>query len=157
MKIFDLTRGKYPQLYDGNDFTYKYEESFESVMSFRRVESECDNFQRLFHGAGCQKGMSIVINSVPIFFVDTSMAYEFVSVPGCQYSVKVPADTCVTTDEDVESFDIYEWVNKKEASRKEDPRERLSKPFVISDQLGVYISAGNDDVLPRRPLLMPTC
>ena len=144
MKIFDLTRGKYPQLYDGNDFTYKYEEAFV------RVEYGCDSFQRLFHGAGCQKDMSSVINSVPIFLVDTSMAHEYVSVPGCQCSVKVPADTYVTTDEDVESFDIDEWVNKKEADRKEDPRERLSKPFVISDLLGVYVSTGNDDVLPRR-------
>lgn len=143
MKVFDLTRGKYPQMYDGSDIFSQYEDQFEMTIH------ASDSFQQLFQKRGCLHDVEDLLNTVPIFLVETSMANEYVAVPGSQCSTRVPEDRYCAPTEDSE-FDIDEWVNSKEGEKEEDPRERRSQSLGILDLLGVYIFTNDDDLIPRK-------
>ena len=143
MKLFDLTRGKYPQMYDGNDLFSLYEDQF------KRAVDACDSFQRMFQKRGSLHDVEALIETVPIFLVETSMANEYVSVPGTQCSIRVPKDQYCGTAEDSD-FDIDEWVNSKECEKQDDPRERRPHSICIFDLLGVYIFTNDDDLIPRK-------
>ena len=138
MKIFDLTRGKYPQMYNGQFYLSKNS----------RDHIDSSEFQRLFLCDKRFNDLYSLLDEVPIFLVESSMAGEYIAVPKCQCSVQVPIDRyCGVVDDD---FDIDDWVNSKEGDKKDDPRERTAKRYAICDMLGVYMSTGNNDVIPRR-------
>ncbi len=143
MKIFDLIRGKYPQMYDGSDIFSQYEDQFEMTIH------ACDSFQQLFQKRGCLHDVEDLLNTVPIFLVETSMASEYVAVPGTHCSIRVPEDRYCTPTEDSE-FDIDEWVNSKEGEKEKDPRERRPQSLSILDLFGVYIFTNDDDLIPRK-------
>ena len=143
MKVFDLTRGKYPQIYDGNDIFSQYEEQF------KRTVQACDSFWRMFQKRGCFPDTEALIDSVPIILIETSMANEYIAVPEAQCSIRIPEDRYYVPMKDSE-FDIDEWVNSKEGEKKEDPRERRPQSLSIIDLLGVYIFTNDDDLIPRR-------
>ena len=100
MKLFDLTRGKYPQMYDGYDLFSLYEDQFEMAVD------ACDSFQRMFQKRGSLHDVEALIETVPIFLVETSMANEYVSVPGTQCSIRVPKDQYCGTAEDLLTIDV---------------------------------------------------
>ena len=143
MKIFDLTCGKYPQMYDGSDILSQYEDQFKMAVHAG------DSFQQMFQKRGCLYDVEPLIDTVPIFLVETSMANEYVAVPGTQCSIRVPEDQYYVPADDSE-FDIDEWVNSKEGEKKDEPRERRPQSLSVFDLLGVYIFTNNDDVIPRK-------
>ena len=141
MKIFDLTRGKFPQLYSP---LTDYDVNLISV-----IKNSHSEFIRLFQTL--QFDIKKLINEVPIFLVETSMANEYVAVPGAQCSICVPQDRYLSIDDD--EFDIDEWVKSKEkelSDGKDDPRERISRNSKIYDLLGVYVSLNEGCLMPRR-------
>ena len=143
MKVFDLTRGKYPQMYDGSDIFSQYEDQFEMTIH------ASDSFQRMFQKRGCLHDVEALIDSVPIFLVETSMANEYIAVSGAQCSIRIPEDRNYAPLDDSD-FDIDEWINSKEGEKEDDPRERRPQSLNIVDLLGVYIFTNNDDLIPRR-------
>ena len=143
MKVFDLTRGKYPQLYYGNDIISQYEDQFKMTIHASY------SFQRKFPKRGCLHDVEALIDTIPIFLVETSMTNEYVAVPGMQCSILVPEDRYYVPTEYSE-FDIDEWVNTKESEKEDDPRERQPQSLSILDLLGVYIFTNDDDLIPRR-------
>ena len=143
MKVFDLTCGNYPQMYDGSDILSQYEDQFKMAVH------GSDSFQQLFQKREYSRDVEALIDSVPIFLVETSMANEYVAVPGTQCSIHVPEDRYKGATDD-SKFDIDEWVNSKEGEKEEDPRERRSQSLNIVDSLGVYIFTNDDDLIPRR-------
>ena len=143
MKIFDLTRDKYPQMYDGSDIFSQYEDQFEMTIH------ASDSFQRMFQKRGCLHDVEALIDTVPIFLVETSMANEYVAVPGTQCSIRVPEDRYFAPTDDSD-FDIDEWANSKEDEKKDDPRERRPQSLSILDLFGIYIFTNDDDLIPRK-------
>ena len=131
MNIHDLTRGKYSQMYQ-NLTGYEYETSpffkFQCLFS-NRVDIE----QRL--------------GQIPVFLVESSMANEYIAVPGCQCSVQVPEDRYVSCTGD--EFDIDKWIASKEDG-KDDPRRREPKSFNVVDLFGVYIYDHRNQLMPRK-------
>ena len=127
MKIFDLTRGKYPQMYDGPKM-YDLDEFLPFVHSF------VDNLDVV----------SLLIN-IPVFLVESTMGDEYISVPETGCSIRVPKDVnyCPLNKD----LDIDEWVRSKESSYRES-NEPTS--VVISDLLGVYIFESNNALMPRK-------
>lgn len=135
MKIFDLTRGKYPLIYDP---IYSYDCGLDCML---HISSE---FQSVF--AQSNIDVSKLLNNIPVFLADSSMANEYVAVPGCQCSVRVPEDKSHSLND---NFDIDDWANSKEGD-KDNPRERVPKVFTITDLFGVYSYSGECDFIPRR-------
>jgi len=143
MKIFDLTRGKYPQIYDGCDIFSQYEDQF------KMAAHASDSFLQMFQKRGCLRDVETLIDTVPVFLVETSMANEYVAVPETQCSIRVPEDRYSAPADDSD-FDIDKWVNSKEGEKEEDPRERLPQSLSIVDLLGVYIFTNDDVLIPRK-------
>ena len=139
MKLFDLTRGKYPNIYSPTDKWY-YAEQLE------QMAPHSYEFMSLF--AKSSIDVSKLLNNIPVFLVESSMYDEYVAVPRCQCSIRVPADQSVSLV-DNEEFDIDDWASKKEGD-KDDPRERISKSISIIDLLGVYVYTDEHDIIPRR-------
>ena len=139
MKLFDLTRGKYPNVYFPTDESY-YAERLELMVSYS------SEFKSLF--AKSSIDVSKLLNNIPVFLVESSMSNRLVAVPGCQCSIRVPADQPVSLG-DNEDFNIDEWANSKEDG-KDDPCERISKSISIIDLLGVYVYTDEHDIIPRR-------
>lgn len=128
-KTFDLTRGKYPSIYDntyiGNEEVARRRMFFDEVYD---TES--------------------LLSNIPVFLVESSMANEYINVPGCDCIVRIPCDKSVlVTDED---FDIDEWLNSKEGSCDKPIKERIGRSMSIVDLLGVYVYSNVNDLIPRR-------
>lgn len=128
-KTFDLTRGKYPSIYDN---TYI---DNEEVARRRMFFDEVYDTESL-------------LSNIPVFLVESSMANEYINVPGCDCIVRIPCDKSVlVTDED---FDIGEWVNSKEGYSDETIIERVDRGLSVVDLLGVYVYSNANDLIPRR-------
>ena len=128
-KTFDLTRGKYPSIYDntyiGNEEVARRRMFFDEVYD---TES--------------------LLSNIPVFLVESSMANEYINVPGCDCIVRIPCNKSVlVTDED---FDIGEWVNSKEGYSDETIIERVDRGLSVVDLLGVYVYSNANDLIPRR-------
>lgn len=140
MKIFDLTRGKYPQLYFP---AVSYDSDLEYVIH------GCSRFVTMFQPP--RTDIKSILSGVPIFLVESSMANEFVAVPGCECSVLVPKDKYLSHVG--KEFDIDDWVKSKEkemSDKKDDPRERIQLNSTICDMLGVYVSLHENNPMARR-------
>lgn len=145
MVIKDLTRGKYPT------FTKYYKsnnEVSEELIDTHLISSEMENFltEHQLH----QKDAIRLLDNVPVFLVETSMADEYIAVPGDECSIRVPADKCISN---VIDFNVDEWLEQmeeEEHDKHNDPREWECKGHIVSDLLGVYVFAGNDSVMPCR-------
>ena len=137
MKIFDLTRGKYSNVYSPQDDLY-YVERMEQMSHLGF------GFMSVF--ASSNIDVSKLLNDVPVFLVESSMANEYMAVPECHCSVCIPADKSYSL---IDDFDMDNWANSKEGY-KDDPRERTSKGLSITDLLGVYVYSGEHDLIPRR-------
>lgn len=140
MKIFDLTRGKYPQLYDPY---FSYERDLKNVFH------GCSRFIDMFQPP--KADFKSILNEVPIFLVESAMANEYIAVPGCACSVRVPNDKYLSLVG--KEFDIDDWVKSKEeeiSDKKDDPRERIPLNSTICDMLGVYVSLQYNNPMPIR-------
>ena len=91
-KTFDLTRGKYPSIYDN---TYIGNEEVAHRRMFFDEEYDIES----------------LLSNVPIFLVESSMANEYINVPGCECIIRVPSDKSISVANG--DFDIDEWVNSK--------------------------------------------
>ena len=140
MKIYDLTRERYPQMYSPG-LAWSYTDKLEKAISISA------NVKRLFQ---VNDDFRTLIDNIPVFLVESSMSGEYVAVPDCHCLIRVPEDKTVALNDD--DFDIDEWVKSKEnlCSKKEDPRERASRGVSIFDLLGVYVYTNNNDILPRK-------
>ena len=127
LKIFDLTRGKYPQMYDGLQM---YDLS--PMSSF-------------IHSFGGNPDVASRLSDIPIFLVESTMEGEYISVPEEGCSVCVPPDKLCSLSG--EKFDIDEWFRSKEDSVR-NRNEPIS--IVINDLLGVYIYNSNNRLMPRK-------
>lgn len=126
LKIFDLTRGKYPQMYDGLQYDLSPMSSF-------------------IHSFGGNPDVASRLSDIPIFLVESTMEGEYISVPEEGCSVCVPPDKFSSLSD--EKFDIDEWFRSKEDSVR-NPNEPIS--IVINDLLGVYIYNSNNRLMPRK-------
>lgn len=145
MKIHDLTRGKYPT------FTKYYKpnnEVSEELTDAHFMLPEMENFLAEHH---LYKEEAIrLLDNVPVFLVESSMANEYVAVPGEECSIHVPADRYASQ---VSGFDIDEWLDdmkEEEHGEHKDSREWECKGHFVSDLLGVYVFAGSNSVMPCR-------
>lgn len=141
MKIFDLTRGKYPTLFSSGDSDY-FTLDYADVSGFHK-----GGFPRLFSKNEIDPGT--LWRTIPFFLVESSMADEYVAVPECQCLIRVPEDKW-WEPADGAAFNIDEWVNMKEKEGEEDPRERRTSSLTIHDLLGVYVYSRDEDMIPRR-------
>lgn len=131
MNIHDLTRGKYSQMYQ---YLTGYEYETSPFFAFQRLFSNrVDIKQRL--------------DQIPVFLVESSMADEYIAVPNCQCSVRVPEDRSISCTGD--EFDIDEWIASKEDGQ-DDPRRREPKSFNVVDLFGVYIYEYRNQLMPRK-------
>ncbi|MBQ0057134.1 MAG: hypothetical protein KBT20_05705 [Bacteroidales bacterium] len=148
MIIHDLTRGKY------STTITKYSSS-KDVVSNELIESNIIGpetiLERFLESHGLHKEDAIrLIDNVPVFLVESSMANEYIAVPGNDCSVKVPADMYISETID---FDIDEWLDDMENDEHgihRDRREWVCRGHAISDLLGVYVFEGLDNVIPCR-------
>lgn len=143
--IKDLSRGKYPT------FTKYYKSNNEvsnELIDAHLISQELEDF--LVEHKLRKEDAIRLLDNVPVFLVESSMADEYVAVPGDECSVRVPADKCISN---VIDFDVDEWLEKMEEEEHDkhyDPRELECKGHIVSDLLGVYVFAGNDSVMPYR-------
>ena len=128
-KTFDLTRGKYPSIYDN---TYI---GNEEVARRRMIFDEVFDTESL-------------LSNIPVFLVESSMANEYINVPGCECIIRVPSDTTISLANG--DFDIDEWVNSKEGSCDKPIKERICRSMSIVDLLGVYVYSDTNELIPRR-------
>ena len=140
MKIYDLTRGKYPAIQSPIEI---YADNVKQMARYSSV------FQSLF--TNNKNDIGALLNNIPVFLVDSSMANEYVAVPKCQFSIRVPEDK-YGSFVDSEDFDIDNWAASKEGdlSKNDDSSEMASRSFAITDLLGIYMYTGDFDVIPRR-------
>lgn len=145
MVIKDLTRGKYPVLtryYKSNDEVSK------ELIDAHLISSELENFL-VEHQLRKEDAIQL-LDRVPVFLVESSMADEYVAVPSDECSIRVPADKGIGN---VIDFDVDEWLEHmedEEYDKRNDPREWECKGHIVSDLLGVYVFAGSDSVIPCR-------
>ena len=127
LKIFDLTRGKYPQMY------------------VRLLMYDLSPMSSFIHSFGGNPDVASRLSDIPIFLVESTMEGEFISVPEEGCSVCVPPDKFSSPSD--EKFDIDEWFRSKEDSVR-----NLNEPIsiVINDLLGVYIYNSNNRLMPRK-------
>lgn len=148
MKIFDLTRGSYKDLYNS-----KTDKIFEGYIACMAENSRFNYFSRLFVSSKV-KFKSILLD-IPVFLVDTSMSGECMPVPQSGLVINVPENNYVSMEEvSLSDFNIDAWLSKKEGLIFKDNKvvegnEKNSKNE-IKDLLGVYVSYGNDKLIPRR-------
>ena len=128
-KIFDLTRGKYPSIYDN---TYIGNEEVARRRMFFDEEYDTES----------------LLSNVPVFLVESSMANEYINVPGCECIIRVPSDKTISVANG--DFDIDEWVNSKEGSCDKPIKERIGRSMSIVDLLGVYVYSDTNELIPRR-------
>ena len=128
-KIFDLTRGKYPSIYDN---TYIGNEEVARRRMFFDEEYDTES----------------LLSNVPVFLVESSMANEYINVPGCECIIRVPFDKTISVANG--DFDIDEWVNSKEGSCDKPIKERIGRSMSIVDLLGLYVYSDTNDLIPRR-------
>lgn len=128
-KTFDLTRGKYPSIYDN---TYIGNEEVARRRMFFDEEYDTES----------------LLSNVPVFLVESSMANEYINVPGCECIIRVPSDKTISVANG--DFDIDEWVNSKEGSCDKPIKERIGRSMSIVDLLGVYVYSDTNDLIPRR-------
>lgn len=145
MKIKDLTRGKYPifsKYYKSNN------EVSQELIDAHLMSSELENFL-VEHQLRKEDAIQL-LDCVPVFLVESSMANEYVAIPDDECSIRVPADKGISN---VIDFDVDEWLEQMEDEKydkRNDPREWECKGHITSDLLGVYVFAGSDSVLPCR-------
>jgi hypothetical protein len=89
-----------------------------------------------------------LLSNVPVFLVESSMANEYINVPGCECIIRVPSDKTISVANG--DFDIDEWVNSKEGSCDKPIKERICRSMSIVDLLGVYVYSDTNDLIPRR-------
>lgn len=145
MVIKDLTRGKYPTF---TRYPKSNNEVSKELIDAHLMSSELENF--LAEHQLCKEDAIQLLDRVPVFLVESSMADEYVAVPGDECSIRVPADKGIGN---VIDFDVEEWLEQMEEDehgRHNDPREWECKGHIVSDLLGVYVFAGNDSVMPCR-------
>ena len=127
LKIFDLTRGKYPQMYN------------------RLQMYDLSPMSSFIHSFGGNPDVASRLSDIPIFLVESTMEGEYISVPEEGCSVCVPPDKFWSLSG--EKFDIDEWFRSKEDSVR-NRNEPIS--IVINDLLGVYIYNSNNRLMPRK-------
>lgn len=127
LKIFDLTRGKYPKMYDG------------------LLMYDLSPMSSFIHSFGGNSDVISRLSDIPIFLVESTMEGEYISVPGEGCSVCVPPDRFCSLSG--EKFDIDEWFPSKEDSVR-NSNEPTS--VVINDLLGVYEYDSHSGLMPRK-------
>ena len=127
MKIFDLTRGKYPVIYSSaNDSFYADGVNKMSWFSYE--------FASLF-AKKSKDDVAVLLNNIPVFLVETSMSEKEVFGQECPCSILVPPDNYKLLVSD-EEFDIDKWIASKMEEISEFPDEEDSRKkhgFVIYD------------------------
>ena len=138
MKIYDLTRGKYPKLYAPTAIE-DYKGNIEAAYY------DCARFADLFSKP--HKDVDAALGDIPIFLVESSMSGEYVMVPGQSCIVSIPKDRYIS---ETEPEELERRKQDEEDEKKDDPRERTSQPAEVTDLLGVYVYLGEDALIPRR-------
>lgn len=148
MNIQDLTRGKY---YNLTHYFIPQELGIEELKESKYIKS-IEDFLSVW-GKNL-KDLERLVTNIPVFLVESSMANEYVAVPGNDCIVKVPEDRGLIRTSD---FNVEEWLHHQpdyqeddDAIKHDDPREWTSKGFAISDYLGAYIFEGKDILMPQR-------
>lgn len=137
LKIFDITNGQYPKMYNGACSTW------DGVFYFTSYAF------RTFFSLKYDVGELLRKVPIPIFLVESSMKHMSIDIPNCSYTIQVPEDY-YSKFVDYE-FDIDKWVdsNKKDTKDNQNNNNEKMSKIAIYDILGVYISDKNE-AFPRR-------
>lgn len=116
MKIFDLTRGKYPEIYSSaSDSFYADKVNYMAYFTSKFASK---------YAQKTKNDVGDLLNNVPVFLVEDSMSCECVAVPRCQCSVIVPPPPIegdmfgvyiYTNDHDIIPRRIFIWMDKIKA------------------------------------------
>lgn len=137
MIIHDLTRGKYPAL-------TRFYISKDEVSSQLKDTGILQAIKALYNIE--LTDITKLIDDIPVFLVESSMANEWMPIPGQNCSICVPSDFYIAN---VADFNAEEWLDSLK-DPKNDPREWVCKGHVLCDLFGVYIYEGKDCVIPCR-------
>lgn len=134
MNIYDLTQGKYPNVYDRD--CYKYEEHINNFLfpslEFKELSINPTHDWR----------------KIPIFLVESSMANKYIEIPQSDIKIRVPEDIEISPNKD---FNIDEWISSKERYNKQDEScKKDTQRFTVNDLLGVYVYNPHTNFVPRR-------
>ncbi len=135
MKIFDLTRGKYNDLYDP---LYNYRCYLDEMAEL------CCDFVKIFTNNKISKDDIVkLLSKIPVFLVESTMEGEYVNVPQNNCLIQVPNSMMVESCED---FDINSWLEHKEGLRKNNEPNKIE----IRDLLGAYYADDSGMLVPRK-------
>lgn len=129
MKIFDLTRGKYPEMYSSAKDSFYADKVNYMAYFISKFASK--------YAQKTKNDVGVLLNNVPVFLVETSMSCKCVAVPGCQCSVIVPKDNghsvddiwdvlglyIYTNDQDIIPRRIFIWMDKIKYCAEEDTKD----------------------------------
>ena len=147
MKIFDLTKGKYKDLYDS-----KVDSIFDDYISY--ISKMTRTFSRVFIPSKVDN--EELLKDIPVFLVESSMGGGYIQVPHTDLLINIPEDNYVSIEDlSLSDFGINDWLNQKEGQIFNDNDKASSKlknnpKIEIKDLLGVYLSNVNNKLLPRK-------
>ena len=104
MKFYDLTRGEFFLFKNLNDSDYVKQIDF---MSGASLGFQKRNLQSIID-------VSKLLNNIPVFLVKSSMAGEYVSVPGCQCIIYVPEDMSMEEEGIWDKLGLYVYSNEND-------------------------------------------
>lgn len=104
MKIFDLTRGEFFLCEDMDESDYVNQLDFmsEASMGFQKR-----NLQSMID-------VSKLLKNIPVFLVKSSMADDYVSIPGCQCIIRVPEDKSMEEDGIWDKLGLYDYSSEND-------------------------------------------
>ena len=135
MKIYDLTNGKYSDIFNSTSCS-TIEECINELPYLIRDYK----LSHLFDTSDIKSKLQ----EIPVFLVETSMKEKQVAVPNCNSLIQIPSDLW---SEENNELNLEEWLNKKEAELSD--KELISQKREIYDLLGVYVSE-NDETSPKK-------
>jgi hypothetical protein len=130
MKIYDLTNGKYSDIFNSTSCS-TIEECINELPYLIRDYK----LSHLFDTSDIKSKLQ----EIPVFLVETSMKEKQVAVPNCNSLIQIPSDLW---SEENNELNLEEWLNKKEAELGD--KELISQKREIYDLLGVYVSEKNE-------------
>ena len=140
LKIYDLTRGKYPQIYDGKLYDDKYLDPERLNIAYQKSSYFYELFKN--HSYSYDEFVSKLLE-IPFFLAESTMANESISVQD-NITMHIPCGKTLPMNKD--DFDINKWLKTKEVIIAESNQTC----FEISDLFGVYVHDDNNDLVPCR-------
>jgi len=135
MAIFNLTKEKYSSI-----ITKEFKETVYRCMDVKSLH-------RLIHGLWR-------LEEVPVYLVESTQSQSTVSIPRCQYAIKIPKDKWEEMSEVTPQKSLNDLLHLRdlqeywEMEKKPEPKKGVWRVSVV-DRLGVYVS-DKDPIIAQR-------